>query len=152
MKQLEEIKVIFNSELTKHLEVMSTLPKQSQYYNEFLGDVSVILAALIESSLRKNFVDWDHTKWMDDSLITKLVLSNDKLNIAGVVIWGRENTTQQWTDPFRFEAEFREDGTFSNFLIWFQYVNTPELTFDEFKNSRNYYNSAQPIWKYQVRI
>ena len=42
---------------------------------------------------------------MDDSLLREFELKANTVIISGVMIWGIDGTTEQWTDPFHFELD-----------------------------------------------
>ena len=131
------------------------------YYNEPMGDTSFILAGYLQLLLREKFSDWSNEKWIDDSLLTKVELVGNKLSIWGVMIWGVENQTCQWTDPFYFEIVLNECCTsFIELKILFGDIDRLELRYSEFCLDRafwdkNYYSSSswnpyERNWKYII--
>jgi hypothetical protein len=138
-------------ELAKDLERIKSIDKELVYYNEFLGDTSFLLAGLLELLLKKNFGEWDSRKWIDDSLITRISTQNEKMNIEGIMIWGRENTTEQWTDPFSFEIELSMDEvSFKRFTFLFCDLDFREISYEEFKLNREYWDKNNRNWKYRI--
>lgn len=140
MKSIKRILTMLVYELVKDLERIKSIDKELVYYNEILGDTSFLLAGLLELLLKKNFGEWDSSKWIDDSLITSVAMQNEKMNIEGIMIWGRENTTEQWTDPFSFEIELLMDEvSFKRFTFLFCDLNNHEISYEKFKVNRKYW-------------
>jgi hypothetical protein len=138
-------------ELMKDLERIKSIDKGLVYYNEFLGSTSFLLAGLLELLLKKNFGEWDNRKWIDDSLITSISTQNEIMNIGGIMIWGRENTTKQWTDPFSFEIELSMDEVgFERFTFLFCDSDIHEISYEEFKINREYWDNSNRNWKYII--
>lgn len=139
------------NELTKARERIKSIDKELVYYNESLGDTSFLLAGLLELLLKKNFGEWDSRKWIDDSLITSISTQNEKMNIEGIMIWGRENTTEQWTDPFSFEIElFMDEVNLKRFTFLFCDLDIHEISYEEFKINREYWDNSNRNWKYII--
>lgn len=138
-------------ELVNHLDNIKSISQKVVYYNEILGDTSFLLAGLLESLLKKNFSDWDKKRWIDDSLITKVVIQNNKLTIEGVMIWGIENTTEQWTYPFSFQIELlKEEMSFRRFTFLFCDLDNHEIAYEEFRVNRDYWDKSSRNWKYVI--
>lgn len=139
-------------ELIDHLDKIKSINQKLVYYNEILGDTSFLLAGLLESILKKNFSRWDNEKWIDDSLITKIMAIDNNLKIDGVIIWGRKNTTEQWTEPFFFEIELlKEEVSFKKFTFLFSDLDNPEATYEEFRDHRDHWTTSNRNWKYIIR-
>ena len=102
MKSINEITSMLSSEIERHIDNIKSVNQNLVNYNEIIGDTSFLLAGLLESLLEQHFNDWDHQKWIDDSLITSVLMQKRQLTIKGIMIWGREDTTNQWTDLFSF--------------------------------------------------
>ena len=131
------------------------------YYNEYLGDSSIILSSILGEHLlgRK---DWDVEKWLDDCLLTKVKFNdNGCYNIWGIMIWGKENTTQQWVDPFFFNIQLAEKkSNFSEYTFLFSEEGRKEITYEEFSGNRslldeNFYltedwNPSERNWKFII--
>jgi len=151
MKSAKEILVMLVRELIDHLDKVKNLKGDFEYYNDMLGDTSFILAALLESILKSNIGEWDNRKWIDDSLITEFVMRGKSLKIDGIMIWGRENTTEQWTEPFIFEIELlKEELRYKNFLFLLGDLDKPEITYEEFKDNRDYWIPSNRNWQYII--
>lgn len=120
------------------------------YFNEFLGDTSFLLATLLQRQLENSAPDWDSKRWVDDSLIEKCVTKNgNRIGIGGVIIWGLENSTKQWTDPFYFESEFTEDKTdFSWYTFLFCDLDSEGISYEEINLNRSYWNFKKRNWRY----
>lgn len=140
-------------ELVSRFDEVESISTTLTCYNEILGDTSFLLAGLLESLLKTNYSDWDRKKWIDDSLITNVVIRNDKVIIEGIMIWGREGTTEQWTDPFIFEIEFLKDEiSFRRFTFWFCDLEMDEISYEEFRTHRDYWNARSGNWKYVINF
>ena len=151
MKSLKKILVMLVCELVKHLNKIKSINQKLIYYNEILGDTSFLLAGLLESLLRKKYSEWDGRKWIDDSLITNVLIQNNKLKIDGIMIWGKKNTNEQWTDLFSFEMELLKDETnFKEFTFSFCDLDNPEITYEEFRDNRDYWASTNRNWKHVI--
>lgn len=152
MKSIVEIENMLIVELKECLHSISE-NVSLDYYNELLGDSSFLLAGLLESQLKKKFVDWNDKKWIDDSLLTKVKINKTKLSIWGIMIWGKEDTTEQWTEPFYFEITFsRNFEKFEQYSFLFGDLNEPAITYEEFSDNRDYWakNSVNRNWKYII--
>jgi len=152
MKPSKEILVALVDELTKHLEVIKAFKSKPLYYNEILGDTSFLLAGLLGSLLKKKYTEWNRKKWIDDSLITNVLVQKNKLVIEGVIIWGIENTTEQWTDPFLFEVELSKGKiVLKRFIFLFCDLVEPEISYEKFKVTRDYWQKkSERNWKYEI--
>lgn len=151
MKSTKEILGMLVHELINHLDKIKSINPTSVYYNETLGDTSFLLAGLLESLLKENFSEWDKRKWIDDSFITNVIIQSHKLIIEGVMIWGKMDTTEQWTEPFSFEIELLKDKTsFKEFTFVFGDLNNSEITYEEFRNNRDYWFASNRNWKYII--
>ena len=151
MKSVEEIQVMLVSELWNCLSRIKSIRLGLDYYNEIMGDTSFLLAGLL-GSLLSSKGDWDYNKWMDDSLLAKVKLNENKLSIWGVMIWGIENTTEQWTDPFYFEIELNQtEPDFKEYTFLFSDLNKSEIPYEEFSENRNYWEpSNEREWEYVI--
>lgn len=149
MKSVEEIQVMLIDELWNHLgEVKSN--KSGSDYNEVLGETSFLLAGLL-GALLKLRDDWELRRWLDDSLLSGVKLNQNRLSIWGVMIWGLENTTEQWTDPFYFEVELgNTKSDFKEYTFLLGDLNKPEVTYEEFSMNRNYWKQTERDWKYVI--
>ncbi len=148
MKKLKEIESMLVVELQNNLENVPNLDDHLIYYNDVLGDSSFLLAALLSQLVEKEN-DWNLERWIDDSLLTEINLTDNKLSIKGVMIWGIENSTEQWTDPFYFEIVFTEDTpNFKEYTFLFCDIDTPEISYEEFNDNRNYWENGFRNWKY----
>jgi hypothetical protein len=151
MKPIEEIESILVSDLWKSMDRIISIKEKLNYYNEILEGTSYLLAGLLESLIEKKFDDWDFNKWIDDSLLTKLELKDDKLSIWGVMIWGIENTTEQWTEPFYFEIKLlRNKMDFKEYTFLFSDLDNPEISYEVFGYNRDYWHPTERNWKYII--
>lgn len=155
MKSIKEIQEMLVSELLKSLvNVNKSLKLNLGYYNETLGDSSFLLAGLLGQILKKRYNDWDIRKWMDDCLLTNIKLNNNILSISGVMIWGIENMSEQWTEPFYFEMKLNHDQTdFIKYTFLFSDLDNTEISYDEYRHNRSYWKSLlERNWKYIINI
>ena len=151
MKSIEEIQEMLVLELWNCLSSVRSVKSDLIYYNKIMGDTSFLLAGLL-NSLLKSKDDWDSNKWIDDSLLTKVKLYQNKLLIWGVMIWSVENVTAQWTDPFYFEIELDQvKKAFNKYTFLFSDLNKPEISYESFSQNRNYWEAFDGRdWKYII--
>jgi hypothetical protein len=150
MKQLEEIEQMLISEIHSNIDKIEILECNLEHYNEILGDTSFLLASILNSLLNSN-EDWDSKKWIDDSLLTEVKLDGNKLSIWGIMIWGIENTTEQWTDPFYFEIKLKQNTLgFNEYTFLFCDLDKSEISYEDFSMNRNYWNPTERNWKYII--
>ncbi|AZA76486.1 hypothetical protein EG347_02580 [Chryseobacterium sp. G0186] len=157
MKSLPELEDLLLNEIQNNLN-KERISENHYYYNEYTGYISVLLASILEKKLL-NDTDWSSNRWIDDSLLTKLKLSDEKLSIWGAMIWGVKNSTEQWTEPFYFEFKFRNEKI-NNYTFLFSDLNHDEITYEEFSNNRScwdrdYYRTdewspSEREWKYII--
>lgn len=162
MKSRDEIQEMLVAELCINATTVSS-NHPLDYYNDKFGDSSFLLAALLQQLLAEKFDDWDVHKWIDDSLLTKVNFADGKMSIWGVVIWGIEDVTEQWTDPFYFEIQLTQDfSDYEQYTFLFADLNNPEITYEYFKENRDYWdrgynlndkwNLANREWRYIIHI
>ena len=161
MKNVIDIQNMLVSELFNHIDNLRSNASKLGYYNEITGDTSMLLARLLDSLLRINFEDWNSKKWIDDSLLSKVKVKNNNISIWGVMIWGMDEVTDQWTDPFYFEIQLNErELTFFKYHFLFCDLNQGEISYEEFAKHRQYWtedyysNSAWDVsekdWNYII--
>jgi hypothetical protein len=154
MKTSREIQQMLVSELLARSENILGLKEKPLYYNKVLGDTSFLLAGLLNSLMTENEInDWGVQKWIDDCLLMDAQIHVDQIRFWGIVIWGIEGTTEQWTDPFYFEMELQEDEqTFSHFTFLFRDEEMTEITYSDFRMNREYWKIKDRNWKYVFRV
>lgn len=151
MKSTNEILSMLAGEILNRHDAIIAINKETYYYNEILGDVSFLLGGLLESLLKKNFSHWNKEKWIDDCLISNVVTQDNKLKIEGIMIWGIKKTTEQWTDPFSFEIEsLKSETNFKAYIFSFCDLDKPEITYEVFRNRRDYWAKDNRKWKYVI--
>jgi hypothetical protein len=151
MKPIKEIQQMLISELYNSLERIKHTKKNIKYYNKILGDTSFILAGLLETHLKNEFDDWDNKKWIDDSLITNISTDQYKLSLWGVIIWGLEDITDQWTDPFFLKIDLVENGMdYMTYTFLFGDLDNPEVSYEFFKENSDYWDPVERNWKYII--
>jgi hypothetical protein len=149
MKSKSEIIALLAEALNESLDKIHVIPEKG-YYNELLGPASFLLSGLLQPFVEE-FEDWEPGKWIDDSLISNAYIKDGKLTLEGVMIWGRENTTEQWVDPFSFKTELHEGKvTLAGFSFMFCDMITQELAYEEFTENRDYWKGRKIKWKYKV--
>jgi len=161
MKSVEEIQSMLVSELRNRLNSIKSFPLHLNYYNEILGDTSFLLAGLLGALLKNEANNWDHNRWIDDSLLTKVKVDGNVLSIWGVIIWGIENVSEQWTEPFYFQITLNKKA-FSKYIFMFGDLHTHSIPYEEFKQNRDYWdkeffmnsnwNPSERNWKYIIPI
>ncbi|MBG6133198.1 Fe-S-cluster formation regulator IscX/YfhJ [Aquimarina sp. EL_43] len=150
MKRLEETELMLITELQSNISNVKNLKSDLEYYNEILGDSSFLLGGLLDVLLKSDN-DWDSKRWIDDSLLTKIKLEGNKLSISGIMIWGIENITEQWTDPFYFEIKLKENNPdFDEYTFLFCDLDKSEISYEDFSMNRNYWNPIERNWKYII--
>ena len=138
-------------ELWNCLDKVKSIKSKLDYYNEVLGDTSFLLAGLLGALLRLRD-DWDMRRWIDDSLLIGVRLNQNSLSIWGVMIWGMENTTKQWTDSFYFEVELDDTkSSFNEYTFLFGDLNKPETSYEEFRTDCNFEMPPEKNWKYEIK-
>jgi len=158
MKTLEDLQNMLIAELlSKHRIIDQPI---DGYFNDYFQDSSILICSILTEHLL-DIEDWDAIKWLDDSLITRYIQKEDKIRIWGIIIWGRENTLQQWTDPFYLEIKLNNySNGFLEYTYLFGEVNSSEVTYEDFNLSRNmwdkcYYsdqdwNPSERKWDYII--
>lgn len=127
-------------------------------YNEMLGDTSFLLSGILENELEGNS-RWGF--WLDDSLIHKIKIEGQKIRLWGVMIWGKDGTTKQWTDPFYCEFLIDcERASLQKMVMLFGDERREEVIYEEFAENRtlwdsdyysnNEWNPSERTWKFVV--
>ncbi len=138
-------------ELISYESYIKSPTRNILYHNMSLGDTSFLLAGLLESLLRGNYIDWNIENWIDDSLITSVFKNKDKIVIEGVVIYGKIDVSEQWTSPFSFEIEFKNDSTdFNKFIFLFGDSNMSEITYNEYNSNKSCWVNKKRKWHYVI--
>lgn len=151
MKSKSDIEYMLFEELNFSVERINSIKKDESYYNHILGNTSFLLATLIELLLVERHFDWDNKKWMDDSLISDLIISENFLLLEGVMIWGGNDTTEQWTEPFKFIIKFNEkQHVTKDYTFYFSDKLKKEIPYSIFLEKRSYWKSIERDWKYII--
>lgn len=161
MKELHELQQLLINELSKY-KCLDRDRQEVDYYNDFLGDTSILISSILNEHLLEK-TEWEVEKWIDDCLITKVIFDLGKWKIWGILIWGKEDTTQEWTDPFYFEIKTTLNGLhFLEYSFLVGDINSEEITYEEFTNDRGvwdklFYSSndwdvSERNWKYIINI
>ena len=147
MKTLQELQDLLLLEIKQNMHKIKSVTKNT-YYNKFMGDTSIILTSILEEFLLAEN-DWDDKKWLDDALLTNVeLLFDDKIVISGIIIWGQDNTTMQWTEPFRFQMNLNNSNEYE-FL--FGDSKLKELEYEKFLINREYWNKVRIDWRYKIK-
>lgn len=151
LKSEPEILATLIPELISGAKKLLSVNKRPEYYNDLFGDTSLMLTGLLELLLKTRFADWDKNKWFDDSMLSKASFENSILTLAGVIIWGRENTSQRWVDSFSFEIYLHVDkGTYEKYTFVFSDSGGREMTYEEFLEDRSYWDNREKDWEYKI--
>ncbi len=151
MRSIHEINQMLLEELLSNINNINNL-KNSIYYNEILGDTSFLLAGLLNSILKKES-SVDENVWIDDSLIKAIKLIDHKIFIDGVMIWGKSGTTEQWVEPFKFIMNLDKSlKNFTNYKFFFKDLNLNEISYEDFRENRDYYSHEITNWKYEFNF
>ena len=151
MKSLEDIETMLVLEIKKCLDKNKSEKLEVGYFNEILGDISFLLAALLQNQLEQGFADWSLEKWIDDSLIDEVIKHGNKIIIGGIMIWGKISTTEQWTNPFYFDSELSDNNNiFNRYTFLFGELDKEEIPYKIFNVNRSYWNMENRNWKYII--
>lgn len=155
---VNEIRTRLFHEINESANNIKSAPKMD-YYNAHLGDTSFLLAALLGVLLEKEDNDWDSERWFDDSLLTRVDFNEDKISLCGVMIWGIDSDTEQWTEPFYCELDFDSTGI-NNYLFLFSDRQIGAVTYTDFNRDRSIWNfeyyfddqwlPINSMWKYRI--
>lgn len=124
------------------------------YYNEATGDVSAIIAAILEECLIDE-VKWDSDlNWIDDSLIK--LCNNNALTyeFGGVIIRGKKSTTEQWTDPFYFKIDKNKQkltDVNTNYIL-FQDREWDSIVYSDFIKNREIWDDEPKKWRFKLSL
>lgn len=160
MKSIEEIEEMLVDEINNKIGLLNSNIELDNY-NELMGDVSFLLSGVLELKLKECFSDWLPEKWLDDSLLSRVIHNGKKISIWGIMIWGKEDTTEEWTDPFYFEMILNENSCdFLEYTFLFSEEFDTEVTYEEFNQNRNMWdrnfylnetwNPSDRDWKYII--
>ena len=150
MKSPQEIYKMLLNEIIENEHSILSADRNSIYFNQQAGDTSFLLAGLLDSLLKRDFEDWDKDRWIDDSLLMRIEIENKIAVIDGVMIWGIENSTGQWTDPFHFEMNFASNLSHHSVTFLFADLDNPELTYEEFSHDRQHWNPRDRNWRFII--
>ena len=152
MMSIEELEDNLVSELHDSLDGIRAYGQETDYYNECMGDTSVLLAVLLDSLMNAQVAEWRGSgKWIDDSLLTDVERDGDHLAIEGIMIWGIGGTTEQWTEPFYFEIELDvlKKG-YNEYIFLFGDQDKSEVDYGYFSLHRHFWDGDQRRWKYYI--
>lgn len=148
MKSLEELQNLLLLEVNQNIKKIN-FAQHIDYYNEIMGDTSILLTSILEEHLLED-KNWDKNRWLDDCLLTNVrLLSNDNFSINGIMIWGRNDTLEEWTQPFYFEMQ--TSNILNQYEFLFVDIDNPEISYEEFNMDRHYWNYKIKHWKYKFK-
>jgi hypothetical protein len=148
MKSLEELQNLLLLEVTQNIKNIK-FADHIDYYNEIMGDTSILLTSILEEHLLE-CKNWDKNKWLDDCLLTNVrLLQNDSFSINGIMIWGRNDTLEEWTEPFYFAMQ--TSNTRHRYEFLFGDIDNPAISYEEFSMDRNYWKYKIEHWKYKFK-
>ncbi len=154
MKSSRELQSMLVSEICNNYLVIKER-RVLDCYNEIMGDSSFLLSGILEREL-ENDVNWNPGNWIDDSLIHKVNVEGCKIEVWGVMIWGKDGTNKQWTEPFY--CEFTIDCKsikLRELTILFGDESIDEITYEEFAENRAFWDRAfysDAFWKPSERV
>lgn len=137
MKKINEIKSMLDSEI---LESRNSIVNTKDSYNTVMGKTSYLLAAFVGLLLKQNNQEWKTGKWMDDSILEGVMYNDVECRIWGVMIFGTEDSTEQWTEPFLYIS--RDNG--KSWLVFYGDKNHNAYSYDNFRFDREYWKD--PNW------
>ena len=152
MKTITEIKNILHAEV-QELDSNLSLDQTSPVINPSLGDLSFVLAGYVYLCLQEIDQQWGNLKWVDDIIFTKVVRIEGVIRIWGVLIWGRKNTTAQWTEPICAEVHKLDlEGNIYEIAVLFADKETRPLPYSNFVQNRgvwgdNFYATGE--WEFR---
>ncbi len=142
MRTIAELEELLFEELRSTKQNIKELNYPPLYYNETSGKSSLYFTSLLYENLVGNS-DWDKRKWLDDSLLTKIVFEENRYRVWAVVISGREGTTKQWTDPAYFEIiPSTNFSGFSEYTYLFADKYVESLDYKEYSRNRAYWDKG----------
>ncbi len=134
MKSLEELETMLLDEVKSYINREDNNISNG-YYNQLTGNMSVILTLIFFRHVSGNN-DWDYG-WLDDSLLTKVEEHYDKFRIWGIMIRGKDGTTEQWTDPFYFEIKSNNKyDDYSEYSFLYGEKENDDVSYTEFNHDR----------------
>jgi hypothetical protein len=140
MNTLEEIENMLLVELLSSSQRLATT-KPDRYFNALLGDTSSLIAGYIDEYYRGHYADDEDSIWFDDCLLINVEHQDNQWAIWGVLIWGRENTTEQWVYPFYLETTIvLLPVSAQKLVILFGDMDLPVLTYEEYSCDRIYWD------------
>lgn len=151
LKSEQQILKMLIPELISGVNKLSSINKNPGNYNDLFGNTSLMLTGLLELMLKTKFADWDRSKWFDDSFLSEARFENSVLTLEGVMIWGRENTSQRWVDPFLFEIDLQvNENSYKKYVFLFGHLDDKEIIYEQFNKDRSYWNNREKDWKYII--
>jgi hypothetical protein len=159
MKSSKELQAMLASEICTNLLALKEA-KNLDCYNEITGDSSFLLSGILERELEAD-TKWSPSNWIDDSLLHKVSLENSKIKMWGVMIWGKEGTTKQWTEPFYCEFSLGcKPDELQELVILFGDEMVEEMIYEEFAENRTFWDKdfysdtnwkpSERNWKYII--
>jgi hypothetical protein len=145
MKNILEISDLLSNEISKYEGLHVEGNNIDRYVNDQLGNTSIFISGFVYSLLKKEDSRWGIEKWIDDALIEKFNSSIQKIEMSGIIIWGRQNTSRQWVSPFFF-SKIKIGESFS---CYFSDVNKKEVVYEDFCRDRSLWRGKHIRWEYK---
>lgn len=114
------------------------------YYNEQLSDISSVLAALLGIKLHEKNVSWIDINWLDDCLIVNVDKRNEICSFEGVMIYGKEITSEQWVSPFQFKTNLEN----RQYSFLFGYNLHDEVSYHSYREHQDIFNIKIRDWQF----
>jgi hypothetical protein len=152
MHKVEHIYKMLVDELVDHVDNFVTVKRDNLYYNEILGNTSFLLAGLLGSILNSKNDQWVSNKWFDDSLITRISYNNGTFRIYGIMIWGKKDTTEQWTEPFGFVLKIYNIESYAgSFDLYFGNLDRNEISYELYKMDQSHWSDNVTNWRFIIK-
>jgi hypothetical protein len=154
MKSKLELQQMLADEICSIKDSIVLNPITHRDYNQDLGNVSYILAALLFKELKEEEL-WSIGNWIDDSFIHNYEIDNSVVRFWGAIVFGKERTTKQWVSPFYCEYKF--DSLLckiESFSFYFGDNEADEILYEHFNKDRfvwdgNFYSNS--LWEITER-
>lgn len=150
---MKKVKKILIKELVKNYKNQKLIPEKG-YFNSTSGNISILLTSILEKNLL-SIEDSDSDKWLDDMLLSRVVIVGLKIKIWGITIWGKSSTTKQWTDPVYIEINLNEDWTkITKMKFLYQDKEVKELDYMHYRKKRGFWDKeyySDHTWIYKER-
>lgn len=143
MKTIVELEEMLKKEISTNI-FSTPLSVNYVYLNKFLGDSSFIIARVMELYLKDNEYFKNNKIWFDDTLIIRIEKEDQVVSLWGVLIFGIEDITEQFTNPFRFNINLLSTTcTFS-----YGDASQKAISYEDFLSNRSAWNPSKRNWEF----